>query len=168
MRKTLWAMVVLGTGLLAGAAALHAAPPHGGQGHGHGRGPFAMMHQAHFERMQALHNELNLSDAQREAMHETVHAHHADLAAAAKPVVAAKHALLDAVLADHPDDAAIRTAADGLGKSIGEAAITIAKIKMELVEKAKFTPEQLQELADFKADIDASINTFLNELEQGH
>jgi Spy/CpxP family protein refolding chaperone len=115
----------------------------------------AMMHQALFA--------LDLSDAQREAVHETLIARRADIAAAVKPVIEAKRALHNAVLADDPDDAAIRNAADALGTLIGNAAVTFADIRVEVFENAQLTPEQMQRFAEFKADADASIDALLNE-----
>jgi Spy/CpxP family protein refolding chaperone len=176
MRKTFWCAALLGTGLVA-AVAISAAPPHGpghvpptgrvhGPGHvppadcplgGHGPcgGFMAMMHQA-------LH-ELNLTDAQREAVHETLIARRTDIESAVKPVIEAKRALHNAVLADDPDDAAIRTAAATLGTSIGDAAITFSNIRVEVFENARLTPEQMQKFAEFRSSADAKIDTFLNE-----
>jgi Spy/CpxP family protein refolding chaperone len=177
MRKTFWCAALLGTGLVAGAMALHAVPPHGSghvppfaHGHGHmppddcpfgGNGPcgalggMTMMHQA----LEAL----DLSDAQREAVHETFIARRADIAAALKPVIEAKRTLHNAVLADNPNDAAIRNAATALGASVGDAAVTFADIRVEMFENAQLTPAQVQKFAEFRVRADAAIDTLLNE-----
>jgi len=171
---------MLGAGLLAAGAAINAAGGSGGHGHGHGHGNghvcgggiFARIHQAHCGRMAALHAGLNLSDGQRESVHETLKSRRVDIATAIKPVVVAKHALRDAVLADNPDDAAIRDAADVLGTSIGDAAVALAKIKVELVKNARLTPEQMKKIADFRAEtaasVDALMSTILSEVERSH
>ena len=115
----------------------------------------AMVHQAFAE--------LNLTEAQREAIHDTLITRRFDIAAAIKPVIESKAALHNAFLADDPDDAAIRTAAAGLGKSIGDAAVVLADIKVEAFDSAQLTAEQLQKLAQFRAKADASVDTLLNE-----
>jgi Spy/CpxP family protein refolding chaperone len=164
MRKLLWCAGFVGLGLLVGAAALHAAPEEGkNPGHGPGRGLIARMIQAQFGRVTTLRAELNLSDEQRQAICQTLESHRADIAGAIKPVVAAKRKLRDAVLAEKPDDAAIRTAADAVGKSVGDAAVTFAKIKVELMDKAQLTPQQIEKIAEFKADTDASVDEFIEE-----
>jgi Spy/CpxP family protein refolding chaperone len=168
MRKTLWSVALL-TGLLSGGVAVVNAVAQPGE---HGHGPIgelmARMHQAHAGRHAALHAELNLTEEQRTALHETLKAHHADIAAVLRPVIAAKHSLHAAVLADTPDDAAIRDAAGNLGESLGDAAVVIAKIKVELLRNAQFTPEQIKKLEEFKTGADAEIDAFLDELEKLH
>lgn len=124
----------------------------------------ARLHQSHFEQLAALHEQLNLSQEQRETLHETLKSHHGDMAAAARPVVVSAHALCDAVLAENADETAIRAAAGALGKSIGDAAVVLAGIKAELHRKAGLTPEQMRKIADFKAAHDAMLDAFLNSL----
>jgi Spy/CpxP family protein refolding chaperone len=168
MCKAFLYAALLGTGLLAVGAGVGAVA-HPGE---HGQGPIcehmARMFQAHFGRLTTLHAELSLTDEQRAAMHETLKAHHADIAAAIKPVVAARRELHAAVLADTPDDKAIREAAGVLGKSIGDAATVFAKIKVELVKNAKLTPKQMEKITEFRADTHESVDTFLKELEKRH
>jgi len=170
MRRKL-SFVFLGTAAVAGAAAVAAFAQHANHGHwqmhGDGTGPcqmIAQLHQSQFEQFAKLHEELNLSDAQKETVHETLKAHHGELAVAVKPVVIAKLALCDAVFAENVDEAAIRAAADALGKALGSAAVTVAGIKTEVHHKVDLTPEQLQKIADFKAQHSAMLEAFLNSL----
>ncbi|MBA3273163.1 MAG: periplasmic heavy metal sensor [Chthoniobacterales bacterium] len=167
MRKSLWCVTFLGIGLLAGAAALRAAPAGAGDGGaGNGQGLIARIMRAQMGRMMTLRAELNLTDEQRDAVKQTLQSRKSEIVTAVKPVVAARRTLRDAVLAEKPDDATIRQAADALGKSIGDAAVTLAKVKVELAEKAQLSEQQMQKIADFRADSDASIDSFLSEAEK--
>jgi Spy/CpxP family protein refolding chaperone len=163
MRIGLWCAAVLGTGLLVGAGALH-----GRGGHGPLGGMMAKLHEAHGDQIKSLHAELNLSEAQRKAVHETIKAHVPEIAAAIKPVLEAKRALHDAVLADNPGEAAIRNAAADVGSSIGDAAVVMAAIKVEVFKNAQLTPEQKQIVMEIKAEIETMVDTFINKHLAAH
>jgi Spy/CpxP family protein refolding chaperone len=156
---------LLAAGLIGSAAALHAVgqPPHP---HGPGHVPpagslFQHLHGHFHEHLAAL----ELTETQREAVHEVLQARRAEIVGAIRPVLEAKRTLHNAVLADRPDDAAIRAAGTTLGTSIGNAAVTVAKIKIEIVEKAKLTQEQKQKIAEFKAKHEASVDDVIRAIE---
>ena len=168
MRKTWVLCGLMAMGLLAGGAALKVNSTGGFEGmpgHGAPRGIIGRFMQAQFGRMMTLRAELNLSDEQREAVRSTLQSHKSEIASAMKPVISARRTLRDAVLAEKPDNSAIRAAADTLGKSVGEAAVTFAKIKVELADKAKLTSAQMEKIAEFRTGTDASIDAFLKEAE---
>jgi Spy/CpxP family protein refolding chaperone len=165
MHKKFWLAIVLGAGL-AGGAVLHAATQPGGSGHGRIAGFFARLHEAHGGGWEQLHADLNLTPEQVEAIHQVLMSHHADIAAALQPVVDAKRALHNAVIADKADDAAIRTAGAALGKSIGDAAVVFAGIKAELVQKAKPTAEQKAKIVEAHAKTEKAIDALLSSLQQ--
>lgn len=160
MRKSILATAFLGTAILAGglgAVASHEAAPGGRFGHS----PMGKLIMARMGRMMTLKAELDLTDAQKEAIKSTVQSHKSELANAIKPAVEAHRALRDRVLADSPDDASIRKAADDMGKKIGDAAVVIAKVKAEAAEKAKLTPEQKKKIDAFRTANDESVDEFL-------
>lgn len=168
MRKSLWCAAFLGIGLLAGAVGVSAAAPatnaSGGPDGRWGRGPIARFIQARMGRAMTLRAELNLTDQQRDAIKTAMQSHKQEIVAAVKPAIDAKRTLRDAVLADKSDDAAIRKAADDLGKKVGDAAVVIARVKSDVASKANLTPEQMKKIADFRAENDASTDNLLKEL----
>jgi Spy/CpxP family protein refolding chaperone len=111
-----------------------------------------------------LRAELNLTDQQRDAIKSAMQTHKQEILAAVKPAIDAKRTLRDAVLAEKSDDAAIRKAADDLGKKVGDAAVVIARVKSDVASKANLTPEQMKKIADFRAENDASTDNLLKEL----
>jgi Spy/CpxP family protein refolding chaperone len=167
MRRTWIFGGLIALGLLAGGAALKANSTGADSmpGRGAPRGILGRFVEAHMGRMMTLRAELNLSDEQREAIRSTLMAHKPEIVGAVKPVIAARRTLREAVLAEKPDDSAIRAAADALGKSVGDAAITFAKIKVELAGKAKLTPEQMETIAEFRSGSDSSMDGFVKEAE---
>jgi Spy/CpxP family protein refolding chaperone len=141
MRMKVMACVLAG---LAATAAI-AAPPilHTAITAEHGKWancPLGGLISGHIGRLMVLHSELNLTDQQKAKIKETVAAQKPEIAKAAKGVWEKRSALVDAVLADQPDQQAIRKAADDLGKAIGDAAILASKVAGEV--KPVLTSEQ--------------------------
>ena len=164
MRKSLLLTSFLGTALLAGGLGA-AASNHGPMNGRFGQSPIGRLIMARMGRAMTLKAELNLTDQQRDAIKETLATHKQELAAAVKPAVNAHRALRDRVLADSADDAAIRKAADDLGKRIGDAALVIAKVKAEAATKANLTPEQKKKIEDFRSANDASVDEFFAQMK---
>lgn len=109
----------------------------------HGRwaaSPLGRLISGHLGRLLVLRSELNVSDEQKAKIKQTVEAKRPEIARAAKGVWEKRTALVDAVLADQPDERAIRKAADELGKAIGDAAVLAAKVTGEV--KPVLTSEQ--------------------------
>jgi Spy/CpxP family protein refolding chaperone len=167
MRKKLFFGALVGVGLVAGAAVLHAAnqPGDGQTPPSPCGGLFARFHQLHGGQMQRLHGELNLTPEQREALHQTLLAHRVEIADALRPIVDAHRALHDAVMAEKSDAVAIRKAGDTLGKAVGDAAVTFASIKGELLANAKLTPDQLKKASAMRDAFQASVDGLLNTLK---
>jgi Spy/CpxP family protein refolding chaperone len=115
-------------------------------------------------RAMVLRSELDLTPEQTKALRSTIKAHRAEIAQTIAPVAAKRRALRDAVLSDTTDEAAIRSAADDLGKAIGDAAVKAAKLRKVLVEKVKPTPEQVAKIKAFRADNDQAAVEFLEKM----
>jgi Spy/CpxP family protein refolding chaperone len=170
MKKTLICASVLGIALLAGGAGAVAVTSAAGGGGAvaqrFGQTAVGRLIMGRLGRLMALRADLNLTDEQRTAVRETLQEHKKEIAQAVRPVAQQKRALRDAVLAEKPDDAAIHKAADELGQRIGDAAVVLAKVKGELVTKAKLTPDQMKKLSDFRSSNDASLDEFFAQVEQ--
>src|SRR5205814_10300473 len=114
-------------------------------------------------RAMELSSELNLSQEQKEAIRSTFAAHKQELAKAMAPVVYKGRALKQAVMADSTDEKAIHSAAEDLGKTLGDAAVVMAKVKQEVKAKAKLTDEQVKQIKEFHEKNDADVDTFLQK-----
>ncbi len=170
MRKSLWCVPFVVSGLMAGAAVLHASAQPGEHGHGHHgvhglKGGHCDLAAALHAHLSQLHAELNLTDAQRDAVHDAFRTRHADIAAAVRPVLQAKRTLLNSVHADAPDEATIRANGATLGGAIGDAAVVLAQVKTEILRAAALTPEQNRKLGEIKAKLDASIGRLVDSLQ---
>ena len=111
--------------------------------------------------MLTLRSDLDLSDEQRDDIRQILLSHKQEIATVMKPVVEKRRALRDATLADHPDEHAIRAAANELGQAIGDAAVVGAKIKGEVHQV--LTPEQLQKVDTFRGQFDAAVDQFIEK-----
>ncbi len=128
-----------------------------------GQRPLARFMRARFGSFMALRGELNLTDDQKTQVRQIVKSHRVEIVPAARDVVTKGRALRQAVVADKPDEAAIRAAADALGKSIGDAAVIASKVKGEI--KAVLTPEQQERLRKFREEREQSVDTLLNDVQ---
>lgn len=170
MTKKGWIVTGVIAGTLALGTALHAAEVATMPGGHHGAlmqrlagtplGNFLSKRAGNFRELQ---RQLNLTEEQKTAFQEALKDHKSEMATAIKPVVEAKRALRDAVLADTPDETAIRADADKLGKTIGDAAVAMSKIKADIKERVKLTPEQEATLKKFRAERDSDVDALLNQ-----
>jgi Spy/CpxP family protein refolding chaperone len=131
-----------------------------------GEGPEAFHNFIHGEigRLMTLHSELDLSADQREQLHAIVKNHKSEIVAVAKPIVEEKRALRDATVAKEPNEAAIRSAADKLGKSIGDAAVLASKLKGEAAKV--LTSDQVKKIENFRTESDNAVDSFLAKIEK--
>jgi Spy/CpxP family protein refolding chaperone len=131
-----------------------------------GEGPEAFHSFIHGEigRLMTLHSELDLTSDQREQLHSIVKNHKSEIVAIAKPIVEEKRALRDATVAKEPNEAAIRSAADKLGKSIGDAAVLASKLKGEAAKV--LTPDQVKKIENFRTESDNAVDSFLAKIEK--
>jgi len=109
-----------------------------------------------------LRSELRITPEQREQIRGIVMSHKAEIAKVARPIVAKKRALREALLAEKPDEKAIRAAVDDLGKAGGDAAVLVAKVLGEM--RTVLSDEQIKRIEKFHADNQTAVDTFLKEL----
>lgn len=124
--------------------------------------PLRMLLSGQFGRLLALRSELDLTSEQRERIRAIVKSHRQEIVAALRPVVDKRQALRDATLAENANEAAIRAAADELGKAIGDAAVVGSKIKAEV--RQVMTPEQREKINKFRQQSETAVDTFLSEM----
>jgi Spy/CpxP family protein refolding chaperone len=79
--------------------------------------------------------------------------------------VQAHRTLIAAVHADATDEAAIRAASDTLGRSVGDAAIVVARVKREVLQAAALTPEQQTKLGDIRNRVDTMLDRVVDALQ---
>jgi Spy/CpxP family protein refolding chaperone len=125
-------------------------------------GPLRMLVSGQFGRLLTLRSELGITSKQREKIRAIVKSHRQEIAALLQPVADKRRALRDATLAENANDAAIRAAADELGKAIGDAAVVGSKIKGEVREV--LTPEQREKIKEFRDQSETAVDTFLHKL----
>lgn len=129
------------------------------------RARIAELVRGRFARMVALRDELDLTEEQRTEIRGIVQAHRDELRPAFVEVLRHRRALRNAVLAEQPDEAAIRAEADALGKAIGDAAVEVAGAASEA--RTVLTPEQIQALEQAMADNQAAVDQFINGVPAG-
>ena len=129
---------------------------------GQQRGPLARMIHQHFAKHFQLKEELGLTDEQKDSLHKILRDHRDELQPVVKGVVDQHRTLREAVLADEPDEEAIRAAANQLETAIGNAAVAASEVVAEL--KGVLTAEQLQKLRDFHADQEMAVDEFMKHL----
>ena len=151
-------------GALAGMIGLAAAGTPAFMGKGPGclaKTPLGKMISGNLGRLMVLRAEINLTDEQREKIKGVVAAHKTEILAEAKTVAERRRALRGAVLSEKPDEAAIRKAADDLGREIGNAAVLAAKIKGEVAPT--LTAEQKDLVKKCIADCEKAADRFFEE-----
>lgn len=158
-RRSIIIGVIVGAVALAALGITWAAGPQGDDISPRAR--LAELVSGRVQRMAALRNELDLTAEQRTEIRGIVHAHHGELRPLFVEVLAHKRALRDAVLAEQPNEAAIRAQANALGRAIGDAAVAVAQVTGEA--RVVLTPEQIEAIADAMADNEAAVDRFINE-----
>lgn len=124
--------------------------------------PLRLFLQGQMGRMMTLRSELDVTDEQRDAIKKIVVSHRSEIVAVAKPIVEKRRVLRDATLAKDSSDEAIRTAANDLGKSIGDAAVLASKVKGEVGKV--LTPDQMLKIDSFRQESDVSVDSFLEKI----
>jgi Spy/CpxP family protein refolding chaperone len=125
-------------------------------------GPMKRLITGKIGRMLVLKSELNITDEQKEKIVEVVKARKGELIPGVKTVMVKKRALREAVLADSPNEKAIRTAAADLGKSIGDVAVLASKVVGEA--RPILTEKQIKRLERFRKDGDKALDQWLTEM----
>jgi Spy/CpxP family protein refolding chaperone len=116
-------------------------------------------------RWMVLRSQLDLTGEQKQQIATILQAHKAEIVEAVKPVVEKRRALREAVIAPVPDEKAIRTAADDLGKSIGDVAVLASHIRQQIAPI--LTDQQRHEIGDFRSQSDAAVDSFFAKMANG-
>lgn len=125
--------------------------------------PDRPLRQFFHDRLRALgelRDELGVTDEQQAAIRGVVKEHRTELVQCVKDLTSKRRALRQAVTAQTPDEAAIRAAADELGKAIGNTAVEASKVIGQV--KGHLTPEQLEILRQHRAEREAAVDTLLD------
>lgn len=166
MFKSLAVAVVAGAVLLAGWGSVAQADPPKREG---GRAawrehfqksPLGKLITGWIGRAMVLRSELDVTDDQKRQIHSILKEHRRDILTAVRPVVENRQKLQDAVLDESFDEEAIRDAADELGKSIGDAAVTFAKVAGKL--RGVMTEEQREKIEKFREANREAVDKFFD------
>lgn len=115
-------------------------------------------------RLLVLRSELNLTAQQREKIHKVLAEHKGELVKDMKNVFEKRAALHKAILANQPDETAIRKAADELGHAIGDAAVVGSKVAGEV--KPILTDEQRQLIKKFCVESHQAVEKFFTQVSK--
>lgn len=118
----------------------------------------------HMYRLKLLSEELGLTEDQRAAIKDLIKNHRQEIKPLVKALIVQKRALLEIALAENPNPAAIRQAADELGKAIAEAAV----LGSSLAQKAQsiLTPEQVNRLREMRQNRQKAFDEALREWQE--
>lgn len=124
--------------------------------------PLAKLIRSQIARTIVLRDKLDLSAEQRTELRGIVSAHKAEVKPLAAEVVTHKRALRDAVMAEQPDEAAIRREAAALGETMGDIAVAMAGIVGEA--RTVLTPEQLELIEQSMAERETAVDQWLAQV----
>jgi Spy/CpxP family protein refolding chaperone len=127
--------------------------------------PLGRLVAGNLGRLMTLRAELNLTDQQRAQIREVLMAHRTEIAAQAKNVWEKRQALRNAAMADGSNEAAIRHAADELGKAAGDAAVLASKLHDKVAPI--LTAEQKAKIRQTRTEISGSVEAFLDKASKG-
>jgi Spy/CpxP family protein refolding chaperone len=118
----------------------------------------------HMYRLTLLSEELGLTEDQRAAIKDLIKNHRQEIKPLVKALIVQKRVLLESALAENPDPAAIRQAADDLGKAIAEAAV----LGSSLAQKAQsiLTPEQVNRFREMRQNRQKAFDEALREWQE--
>jgi len=127
--------------------------------------PLLRFFRGQIGRWMVLRSQLDLTSDQKEQIAGILQGHKAEIVQAVQPVVEKRRALREAVLAQNPDEKAIRSAADDLGHAIGDAAVLASKIKQQIAPI--LTDQQRHEIGDYRSQSDAAVDNFFAKMANG-
>ncbi|HEV8629674.1 MAG TPA: Spy/CpxP family protein refolding chaperone [Thermoanaerobaculia bacterium] len=107
---------------------------------------------------------LDLTAEQKSQIRDIFAAHKTEVEAELLAIKTAREAMWVAIHAENPSEAAIRGAANAVGKAEGELGVTRARIVQEV--RPGLTPEQQAELQQMLADFRAFAQTFFERLRE--
>jgi Spy/CpxP family protein refolding chaperone len=123
--------------------------------------PIVQFIRHRFGRLMALKADLAITEGQREEIRGIVRGYRSQIAPAVEGVVGKRRALGEAVLAEDPDEQAIRSAARALGNQIADAAVLASKVAAEV--KGVLTQEQIELIRQYQTDREAAVDKFLDK-----
>ena len=106
------------------------------------------MAMGHMYRMNLLFDELGITGDQRLAFKKLFKEHRKDIQPLAESVMAKGRALRELILAEAPDQGAIRQASADLGNAIADAAVQASALAKEA--RAILTPEQVERFKEMR------------------
>jgi len=112
-------------------------------------------------RMNLLSEELGLTDNQQAAIKKLFKHHRQEIQPLVKTVIAKKRALLELVLAENPDQTAIRQASADLGQAIADAAIQSSLLAQQA--QSLLTPDQLRQFREIRQNRQKAFDETLRE-----
>ncbi len=165
-RKNLVILSVAALALGATAWAATAAAPAWQPGFATGpRGPVRNLVQATLGRILTLRADLDVTPEQRMAIREVVEGYRPAIRPMLEKMVASRRALHETVVAEQPNEAAIRHAAADMGATITEAALLASRVAAEV--RPLLTAEQIARLQEFKVDQQFAVDTWLQKEASG-
>jgi Spy/CpxP family protein refolding chaperone len=115
----------------------------------------------HIGRFLVLRSELSVTPEQKTKIREAVESRKDRIGPVVKSLKDKRRALRDAVRAETPDEAAIRAAADQLGKAIADAAVLASQVVADA--RKVMTDEQRSRIEQFIKANDTAQDGFLKE-----
>ena len=106
------------------------------------------MVMGHMYRMNLLFDKLGITGDQRLALKKLFKEHRKDIQPLAESVMAKGRALRELILAEAPDQGAIRQASADLGNAIADAAVQASALAKEA--RAILTPEQVERFKEMR------------------
>jgi Spy/CpxP family protein refolding chaperone len=121
--------------------------------------PLAKLFRENAGRFREMLRGLGLSAEQRQEIRTILKSHREEIRTIAREVREQHQKVREAAQADPLNEAAVRQAAEGMAKGIGDAAVLHAKIRREVM--AKLTPEQIKKVESFRNSVHDSVDKAL-------
>ncbi len=113
-------------------------------------------------RILVLKSQLDVTDEQKKKTAGIIGSRLGEIIPVAQDVIGKRRALRQAVMEENPDEKEIRSAAEALGKSIGDASVLTSRIVAEA--RPIFTSRQVKLIKDFRISLDNATTDWLNQL----
>lgn len=127
----------------------------------HPPGPLGRLFMGKMGRLMVLRSELNLTEDQHTQLKKIMLENRTAVGPELGKIALSMRGLRDAILADEPNEANIRKAADVHAHAVADAAVAISKVAQQ--GKKVLTDEQKGLVKKFFADNDAAMDKFMTE-----
>jgi len=121
--------------------------------------PLANLFRGNVARFRQMLRGLDLSPEQRGEIKTILKSHREEIRTVVREVREQHQKVREAAQAEPLDEAAVRQAAEGMAKGIGDAAALHARIRREVM--AKLTPEQIKKVEGFQKGVRESVDKAL-------